>query len=168
MKDNDFVIYQLDTSIIPIINTIIELFRGFCILIVILLIVVCVIYIVVYGITSIKKNLYEIGVLKALGAKSIDIAVIFISQIVIVGIGVIIVSILGVKLLSLLSNKLLLNAFEDFMTIKIFELSIIKARPKLMSINLSLVFIGSLVSSIIPLIYLRRLKPLNILKGKKK
>lgn len=166
--DNDFLIYMLDTSIVPVINTIIEIFRGFCILIILLLIVVCVVYLISFGIGTIKKNLYEIGVLKALGTKSIDISIIFITQIIIVGLGVILVSILGIKVFSDFSNKLLIKSFEDFMTIKIFNLKIIPVKAGTMSFDLSLMFLVTLVSSIIPLIYLRALKPLNILKGKKK
>ncbi len=167
-EENDFLIHTLDTSIVPVINTIIEIFRGFCILIIILLIVVCVVYLISFGIGTIKKNLYEIGVLKALGTKSIDISVIFITQIVIVGLGVILVSILGIKVFSDFSNKLLIKSFEDFLTIKIFNLKIIPVKPGTMSFDLSLMFAVTLVSSIIPLIYLKALKPLNILKGKKK
>ena len=82
--------------------------------------------------------------------------------------GVIITAILGIEIFSGLSNKLLLSAFEDFMTIKIFKLSVIPTRPSIMAIDLAIVFVVTIVSSIIPLLYLKALKPLNILKGKKK
>ena len=38
---------------------------------IILLIIVCIVYLIAYGIGSIKKNLYEIGVLKALEENNI-------------------------------------------------------------------------------------------------
>ena len=167
-SDIGLYIYNLDTSTVPVINTIISVFRGFCILIIILLIVVCIVYLISFGIGTIKRNYYEIGVLKALGSKNIDIGIIFISQIVIVGIGVIIVSILGIKVFSEFSNSLLIKSFEDFITIKIFGLKIIPVKPSTMSFDLSLMFGVTLVSSVIPFIYLRTLKPLNILKGNKK
>ena len=166
--ENGFLLYSLDTNIVPVINTIIELFRAFCYLIIILLIIVCIVYLIVYGINSIRRNLYEIGVLKALGSKSIDISRIFIAQIVGVGALVIIFSILGINVISTISNKMLISAFEEFMTIKIFNLSIIKATFSIMALDLSIVFVVTLVSSNIPLIYLKKVKPLNILKGKKK
>ena len=127
-----------------------------------------IVYLIVYGINSIRRNLYEIGVLKALGSKSIDISRIFIAQIVGVGALVIIFSILGINVISTISNKMLISAFEEFMTIKIFNLSIIKATFSIMALDLSIVFVVTLVSSNIPLIYLKKVKPLNILKGKKK
>ena len=54
------------------------------------------------------------------------------------------------------------------MTIKIFTLKVIPVKPKIMTFDLVIVFVVTLVSSIIPLIYLKALKPLNILKGNKK
>ena len=54
------------------------------------------------------------------------------------------------------------------MTIKIFTLKVIPVKPKIMTFDLIIVFVVTLTSSIIPLIYLKALKPLNILKGKKK
>ena len=168
LNQNDFLIYTIDTSIVPVINTIIELFRGFCYLIIILLIIVCIVYLISYGIGSIKRNLYEIGVLKALGTKNIDISKIFIFQIIAVGLGVILIAIVGIEVFSSISNKILISAFEDFMTIKIFTLKVIPVKPKIMTFDLIIVFVVTLTSSIIPLIYLKALKPLNILKGKKK
>ena len=167
-NQNDFLIYTIDTSIVPVINTIIELFRGFCYLIIILLIIVCIVYLISYGIGSIKRNLYEIGVLKALGTKNIDISKIFIFQIIAVGLGVILIAVVGIEVFSSISNKILISAFEDFMTIKIFTLKVIPVKPKIMTFDLIIVFVVTLTSSIIPLIYLKALKPLNILKGKKK
>lgn len=162
------LLYTLDTSIVPVVNTIIELFKAFCYVIIGFLVVASFIYIIIYGINSIKRNIYEIGVLKALGTKSINVSIIFLVQIIVVGIFSILASIIGIIVLSMISNKLLVSAFEDFMTIKIFSLNVIAAYPKIMFIDLTIVLIATLVSSNIPLIYLKAVKPLNILKGKKK
>lgn len=167
-RDQGFLVSTIDTPVVPVINTLLGLFKAFCYLIICLLFVVSVVHIVFYGIGSIKKNIYEIGVLKALGAKSFDIGKIFVSQIAIMGFAISIVSILGIYVSTIFSNMLLISAFEDFITITIFSLRVIVASPKIMSIDLTLVFILSIISSIIPLIYLRTIKPLNILKGKKK
>ena len=133
-----------------------------------LLFIVSFSHIVLYGINSIRKNIYEIGVLKALGTKSIDIAKIFIVQIAVIGFAISIVSILGIYLSSILSDLLLISAFEEFLTITIYGLNIIPVNIPVVSLDLTLVFIISIISSIIPLIYLKTIKPLNILKGKKK
>ena len=167
-NEQGHLIYTLDTTVVPVVNTIIALFRGFCYLIICLLVIASLVYIILHGVNSIKKNIYEIGVLKALGTKNHNISLIFMVQIVITGILAIFVSIFGIIIFSNISNHLLVEAFEDFMTIKIFGLSIIAAYPKIVSLDLSLVFLGTVISSIIPLIYLRTLKPLNILKGNKK
>ena len=166
--EQNLLISSIDTPVIPVINTILGLFMGLCYFVLILLFVVSFAHIVLYGIGSIRKNLYEIGVLKALGAKSFDIGKIFIVQIAIIGFLVSIVSILGIYLSALFSDILLISAFEEFLTITIYGLNIIPVIIPIVSLDLTLVFIISIISSIIPLIYLKTIKPLNILKGKKK
>lgn len=169
VSDNQgLLVSSVDTAVIPVINTILEIFKGLCYLIIVLLFIVSFSHIVLYGINSIRKNIYEIGVLKALGTKSIDIAKIFIVQIAVIGFAISIVSILGIYLSSILSDLLLISAFEEFLTITIYGLNIIPVNIPVVSLDLTLVFIISIISSIIPLIYLKTIKPLNILKGKKK
>ena len=166
--DQDLLISTCDTPVIPVINTILGIFKGLCYLIIVLLFIVSFAHIVMYGINSIKKNLYEIGVLKALGAKVFDIGKIFIIQISIIGFSISIVSILGIYLSSLFSDILLVSAFEEFLTITVYGLNIIPMMPKIVTFDLTLVFFISIISSIIPQLYLITIKPLNILKGKKK
>ena len=158
----------IDTAVVPVIYSILDIFKGFCYLIAGILFVVSFIHIVLYGINTIKKNLYEIGVLKALGTKVWDIGIIFIFQIALIGFAISVLSILGIMLASYISNLLLVSAFEKFLTITIYGLEIIVPKPSIVSLDLTLVFIISIISSIIPLIYLKKLKPLNILKGNKK
>ena len=69
-------------------------------------------HIVLYGINTINKNIYEIGVLKALGTKVFDIGRIFIVQIALIGLGVSILSILGIYSVSMLTNNLLIIALS--------------------------------------------------------
>ncbi len=166
--NNGLIVSTVDTPVIPVINTILGIFKGLCYFIIALLFIVSFTHVVLYGINSIKKNLYEIGVLKALGAKNLDIGKIFFVQIGIIGFSISIVSILGIYLSSLFSDILLVSAFEEFLTITIYGLNIIPVMPKIVTLDLVLVFIISIVSSIIPQLYLITIKPLNILKGKKK
>lgn len=167
-EEQDLLICSIDSGVVPVVNTILSIFKGFCYLIIVLLFVASYSYIVFYGVNSIKRNIYEIGVLKALGAKVFDIGRIFMIQIAILGFAISIFSIVGILGTSTFSNYLLVHAFEDFMSIEIFNLDIIGISPKIMTIDLILVFLLTIISSIIPIIYLRKLKPLNILKGKKK
>ena len=167
-KEHNLYVCNIDTAVVPVINTILSLFKVLCLLIITLLFVATFIYIVFYGINSIKRNIYEIGVLKALGAKIFDIGRIFMLQIALLGFAISVFSIVGIIIASDFSNFLLVNAFEDFLSITIFGLKIIGKHPDIISIDLTLVFVLTVISSIIPLIYLRALKPLNILKGRNK
>lgn len=158
----------VDTSTVIVINTLLSVFKPFCLLILVILFIVCIFHIIAYGINSIKNNIYEVGVLKALGAKSFDIGKIFVLQIIMVGFLICIVSILGTYLTSSLADMLLVSSFEEFIGITIFNISIIDYRGAVVSIDLIAVLVLSIISSVIPLIYLHFIKPLNILKGKKK
>ena len=62
----------------------------------------------------------------------------------------------------------IINSFEEFIGIKIYNIDIISYIPSIVSIDLIITLLLSIFSSIIPLIYLHNLKPLNILKGNKK
>ena len=166
--DAGFFLQTADTSTIIVINTLLSVFKPFCLLILGILLVVCVAHIIAYGINSVKNNLYEVGVLKALGAKSFDIGKIFVLQIIMVGFLICITSIVGMYLTTTLANSLLLSSFEEFIGINIFNIDIITYIPKVVSIDLIILLVLSIVSSVIPLIYLHNIKPLNILKGNKK
>ena len=163
-----YFINDVDTGVVPVIYTVLSLFKGFCVLIIGLLFIASFLHIVFYGVNSIRKNIYEIGVLKALGAKSFDIAIIFITQITIIGVALALTSILGIYLSSIVSDNLLIGAFEDFLTITIFELDIIGYNLDVMGIDILIAFVLTIVSSFVPLIYLKSIKPLNILKGRNK
>lgn len=167
-EEQGLYINTVDTAVVPVIYSMLDIFKGFCYLIAGILFVVSFIHIVLYGINTIKKNLYEIGVLKALGTKVWDIGIIFVCQIALIGFAISMLSIAGIILASYIGNHLLISAFEDFLTITIYELKIIVPKPSIVSLDLTLVFIISVISSIIPLVYLKKLKPLNILKGNKK
>lgn len=163
-----YFLYTADTSTAIVINTLLSVFKPFCLLILIILLVVCVAHIIAYGINSIKNNIYEVGVLKALGTKSFDIGKIFVLQIIMVGFLICITSIVSMYLTSNLANIILLNSFEEFIGINIFNIDIITYIPKIVSIDLIVTLVLSIISSVIPLIYLHNIKPLNILKGNKK
>ena len=167
-SENCYYLYTTDTSTIIVLNTLLNVFKPFCLLILIILLVVCIAHIIAFGINSIKNNIYEVGVLKALGAKSFDIGKIFVLQIIMVGFLICISSIIGMYASSLLANSILISSFEEFIGISIFNIDIITYIPHIVSIDLIVTLLLSIISSIIPLIYLHNLKPLNILKGNKK
>ena len=153
---------------IPVIKTIIFVFEGVCYLILGLLLVFSLAHIIIFGVNSIRKNNYEIGVLKALGTKNMDIGLIFFLKILSVGLMIICASIIGMIICRYISNALLISAFERFVHLTIYNLKIIRIDVLTIFITLLLLLAISLISSIFPLVYLRKLKPLNILRENKK
>lgn len=167
-KELGYSIDDIDVFMIPVIKTILFVFEGVCYLILGLLLVFSLAHIIIFGVNSIRKNNYEIGVLKALGTKNMDIGLIFFLKILSVGFMIICASIIGMIICRYISNALLISAFERFVHLTIYNLKIIRIDVLTIFITLLLLLAISLISSIFPLVYLRKLKPLNILRENKK
>ena len=164
----DLIVFNQDTSKTSAIYTVISIFKGLIYFVIGLLLVFSIVHIILYGITSIKKNSYEIGVLKSLGTKSKYINRIFLIKVFIVGLIIGGISIIGICITCLISDKLLIFAFEKVLRATLFDLKIISISPLLIFINILLVWAVSLISSLIPILYLKKIKPLDILRENKK
>ena len=151
-----------------LVYTVIEIFKAFIYLIIVLLLIFSISHIILYGISSMKKNSYEIGVLKSLGTKNKYISQIFLVKVFIIGLIIGGISLLGIFLTCFISNNLLLVAFEKIVRTSFFDLDIIVIRPLVVVINILLVWIVSIISALIPILYLKKIKPLNILRENKK
>ena len=157
-----------DSYAYPLINSIILGFGGFIKLIAIVLLVFSIIYIIGYGVNMIKQSLYEIGVLKALGCKNFDISIIFFIKTLFTGLIISLLSILGIILFTRIGNNILIKSFEDFAMVKFNNVNIIYNNVKLAAFDVVLTLIVILISSFIPLFYLSKIKPIVILRDKKK
>lgn len=167
-KEEELHIYHPDLGASCLVYTIIEIFKAFIYLIIGLLLVFSVSHIILFGISSMKKNSYEIGVLKSLGAKNKYISQIFLVKVFIIGLIIGAISLVGILLTCFASNQILLLAFTKILRTSFFNLDIIIVRPLVVFINILLVWVVSLISALIPIIYLKKIKPLNILRDNKK
>lgn len=171
LKNADKLGLQVDGIDAPVtitINTLLLVFRAVGYLVLVLLIAFSMSHIVLYGISTIKKNSYEIGVLKSLGTKNKYINKIFLIKIITIGVIISVISIFGILLSSFVADKVLILAFEKIMRTPIFTLQIIKLDLVIVTITIITVIIVSIVSSLIPIYFLRKIKPLDILRDNKK
>ena len=158
---------EMDSALVPVITTLIKVFEGFFYLILVILVIFSVSHIIIYGITSMKKNSYEIGVLKAQGTKEFDIGLIFTLQTIVVGVIISILSLIGIVVISLISNQILLLSFENLLNVPIYEMNILVLKPGTIIGDILIVWVISIISSLIPLIYLRKIKPFSIIRNNK-
>ena len=124
------------------------------------------IYLVSFGVNNIKKNFYEIGIISALGSKTKDIGIIFISNVIITGLIICILSFVAAPQLINLSDYILVKAFGEMLDLVIYNLSVIDSSAIMISKDLSIIVITTLVSALIPLFILYRLKPIEIINAK--
>ena len=144
----------------------IEILGSFLRIIEIALLIACTFYLGSFGIRSIKSNMYEIGVIKSLGGSNKDIGKIFVIQNLIVGIGVVLLSVLGMYIAAKVSNEILIQSFKTVLNTTIKSIKLVQFYPTLVVIDLFIAVILIIISSFIPTRFLRKVRPIDILKAK--
>lgn len=165
-NENDFYVKHINFDNLLFINKIVNVFKPFFMLILILLFITLLIYLVSFGINNIKRNLYEIGIIKSLGGASKDIGKIFISHVLLTGIIICLLSVVLAPSIILIANEILINSFENVMSLYLFDVSIIKIMPEWISLDLLLMIIIIFISAFIPILLLYKIKPLEIIRSK--
>ena len=132
----------------------------------VVLVFAAVIYLVSVGVKNIRNNIFEIGVLRAMGARTRDISIIFILQSVMVGIVIVLFTLLGMHIASFVANEILVASFESMFGSKFHRLKVVAFYPPLAFADLFIVWFIVLISSIIPTIWIRNFRPVDILKAK--
>ena len=161
-----FLISSVDATQISMINKVLEVFDDFFIFIEMFFFLIMIIFLVNIGISSIKKNKYDIGVLRAIGTSGRDIMKIFIRQSVLVCIAISIVANIGIFIGEKVANFILVEAFEKVLNITFNDLVLINYIPKLVLLDLIYIIIISFISFIIPQISLFKIKPIDIIRAK--
>ena len=165
-KDFNMHAKNIDLDNILVINKLLNVLIPFFKLILGMLVVFEFSYLISFGVNNIKKNLFEIGVIKSLGGKTKDISIIFITNVILSGIIVCILSVIFSPLIIKLSNTMLVKSFENVLNLTIYNLNIVEVVPILIATNLVLVLLISFISAIISSYSLYKVKPIEIIKAK--
>ena len=120
-----------------------------------------------FGYTSVKANIFEIGVIKALGGKNKNLSISFVLQMLFIGLIIcILTTILSIVFVQV-TNTVLVNSFVKFYNNEILKnLVILYFMPNILIIDLCATIAISLISSLLPIYKLRKVKPFNIIKQK--
>ena len=119
-----------------------------------------------FGISNVKSNQYQIGVIKAMGGKSGDIAKIYLLENAVITILICGLSYLGAILSVDKANELVLSSFETIVGEKFGQLTIIAFSNEIIFTAFAITLVIGLVSTLIPLLILHRIKPIKIIKAK--
>ncbi len=167
LESKEFLIFTNEPQAnISYIERAIEIFQKFIWLISVITILAFLGYTISIGIKNIKNNYYEIGILKAIGIKQSKISISFILQNLFIGIFLVLFTVCGIYIGAKIANSILVESFENVLSIKIRQIEFISLIGPL--INLCLIIEASIifVTSFIPLIYLNKVKIINVLKAK--
>ena len=164
--ERNFVVKNVEnsraTKLYRLIITFADLFRlfeGF-------LLAICVVYLCAFGSSVIQRHKYQVGIMKSLGGKTIQIASIFLAQPLVVGAMTIVLSIFGIWGATAAANAILLNSMQTHMELDIRMFDIIEFYPNLAAIDLVLVVILTMISAFAPVLAIHNIKPINIIKAK--
>lgn len=152
--DNILVINKMNQALIPFLRLILLLLFFFEFF-----------YLVNFGINNIRKNLFEIGVIKSLGGKTRDIGIIFISNVIFSGIAICILSVVLGPIIIRIANRMLVNSFATILSLTIYDLQIVRVIPVLVGINILFTLFVTLISAILSLVSLYRVKPIEIINS---
>ena len=125
-----------------------------------------IVYLISYAISGIKKNYFRIGVMRAMGAKTSDVGIIFISGVVLMGISIVTLMLLFQNLLVDMYDSMLIESFSIVLDTYSHGLSVVKIDPATPLINASLVLSVTFISALTCIIILHRLKPIEIIRAK--
>ena len=165
--DNGYSNISLKMSAVQTMSQAVEVFNKFFEFIVMILVCACVFIITSFGVKNIKSKMYEVGVMKALGCKLSSFFVIFGLHTLLIAFTTIVVFVVGYVAFANVANHILLESLKAITPTKIMrDLQFIKFDWRLALINSAVVVFISIVSTIIPIILLRRIKPVTIIKAK--
>jgi ABC-type antimicrobial peptide transport system permease subunit len=111
--------------------------------------------------------MHEIGILKALGAKNNSIGIVFGLQVVLIAILTCVLATLGYYFFIDFANDVLIESLKRLAPSSVvLDLDFLTFKPTVALVNCVLVFALSLVSLIIPMIKIKAIKPVKIIKAK--
>ncbi len=136
-------------------------------LIIYMMLALTVVTLISFSVGSIKKCIYEIGVLRAQGARTRQLVAVFALQQLLVGVIAAVCSLLGLYFGAGACNFILGEGFAIFSKNAFMrEVQFIRFMPMIAALDIGILLLFSVVSIIVPLLFLRRVKPREIIRAK--
>lgn len=145
----------------------VKIFKDFFTLIISVLYFVSALLLLSFGTRSVKKNVYEIGVLRAMGARVGHLAVVFVAQILLLGLLICLLGILGTAVGVSVGNAVLVKGFIAYTGNNLAShITFIRFRTGTVLAGAALVIGVSLLACARPIIALTHVKPRDVINSK--
>ena len=144
------------------VNMFFDLFR----LIELMILAMTAVFLVSHSIRNVRSNYYQIGVIKAIGGRSWDIAKIFVMQNILLSMAISVLTYVGALVFVDVANDILIESFIRITDVNVGNITIISFDPALVATAIGAAIVIGLGATIAPLILLNSIKPMNIIKAK--
>ena len=124
------------------------------------------VFLVSYSIRSVRRNHYQIGVIKAIGGRSSDISLIFVMQNLILSAAISVITLIGSAILLEVANDILVSSFMQITDVGINSIRIISFDFAIVGAAIGISVLLNLVFTAVPLLLLHNVKPIDIIKAK--
>lgn len=166
MTENGYHFVSIQQRNLQKLNDLVTTFYDLFTFLQMIIIAMLVVYLVNFGVRSVRQNSYQIGVIKALGGRNRDVENIFVLKTLLIGAIVAVASVLGSVFFIRIADSILLSSVESVVEMRFPGLTIIDVLPSLLLAD-GLFMLGlAVVSSLVPALTLRRIKPIQIIKAK--
>ena len=166
MEKRGFIWPASNSEIITFLTDSISMFVDLFKLLELITLALIIIFLGSYGISNVRANHYQIGVIKALGGRGGDISKIYLLENAVISVFICIFSYIGSILLVDEANEVVLNSFETIVGTSFGQLTIIAFSTELLINAFALTLVLGLAATVVPLLILHRIKPIKIIKAK--
>lgn len=165
--ENNFYSATAYFKTVQSITKIVSVFKDIFVLIAIGLCGVMVLLMAFFAFSNIRSRNYEIGVMKAIGARTRNVAGIFLVQVICVGLAICILFGLFFYFGMPLANNLLMDSLIEYVeNASIGGITLLAFDSQVMWISITIVLGVTTVSAFLPFLGVMTIKPVNIIKSK--
>ena len=162
--------YEYQSIAIEAVHTMtraVEVFVPIFELVAIFLCVGVVFILVNFATRMIKDKLHEIGILKAIGTHNTTIGVVFGVQVMLIALLTCIMATAGYYFFIGMANDVLVESLSRLAPSRVMmDLDFLIFKPKVALVNCGLILLLSILSLAVPMVKIKRIKPVQIIKAK--
>lgn len=164
-NNHGFLVDTIDFESGLVVNKMTTAFNLLFTIILVCIYIVFGLYIILYGVGTVKNNKNEIGIYKAIGGKFRNIAKVLFVDIILTGIIISILTIFFTPFIISVSDKIVVDSFKDILNLAAVNLKIIKIYPEILALNYLFLNMLIIISAVVPVFLLAKLKPVEIMKN---
>ena len=166
-EEHNFEVQSIMVEGIHTMTNVIDVFVPIFEIIALFLCAAAVFILMSFSTKMIKSKMHEIGILKALGTKNSTIGAVFGLQVVLIAILTCVLSTVGYYYIVGVANDVLFESMKRFATGNVvLDLEFFTFMPSIALEDCALIGILAMISMLIPMIKIKAIKPVKIIKAK--